>query len=109
MNALRYETASLIAADPRPGLPFDPVHNRFGPVSGHPSWRTPLATVATPPSRPILEILKLHPPTGEPLLTDFLPDEIVAARGAALVYAGRPSTVDLAVSVSVGRLSASGF
>jgi len=29
----------------------------------------------------------------------FLPDEIVAARGAALVYAGRPGTVDLAVSV----------
>ena len=27
----------------------------------------------------------------------FLPDEIVAARGAALVYAGGPGTVDLAV------------
>ena len=61
MNAFRYETASLIAADPRLASPFDPVHNRFDPVSGHPRWRTLLATVATPPSRPILE-LKLHPP-----------------------------------------------
>jgi hypothetical protein len=55
MNAFRYETASLIAADPR----LASLSTQFttgSAVSGHPRWRTLLATVATPPSRPILEI-----------------------------------------------------
>ena len=96
MNAFRYETASLIAADPR--LPFDPVHNRFGPFpairAGVPCLLRSLHLHLARSSK-----LKLHPPTGELLFTDFLPDEIVAARRAALVYAGRPSAVDLAVGV----------
>ena len=92
MNAFRYKTASPIAADPR--LASLSTEFTTGPAPfpaigvGVPCW---------PPSRTILKI-ETPSPTGEPLLTDFLPDEIVA-EDAALVYAGRPSIVDLAVSV----------
>jgi hypothetical protein len=98
MNAFRYETASPITADPR--LASLSTEFRTG------SAPFPAIRVGVPCLPRSLHLhlarswkLKLHPPTGEPLLTDFLPDEIVAARRAALVYASRPGTVDLAVSV----------
>jgi hypothetical protein len=98
MNAFRYETASLIAANPR----LATVSTQFTTGSApFPPIRVGVPCLPRSPHHHLARSskLKLHPPTGEPLLTDFLPDEIVAARGAALVYAGRPATVDLAVSV----------
>jgi hypothetical protein len=57
MNAFRYKTASLIAADPRLASLFSTQFTTgSAPFSGHPRWRTLLATVATPPSLPTLEI-----------------------------------------------------
>ena len=98
MNAFRYETASLIAADPR----LASLSTQFTTGSAQfPAIRVGVPCLLRSLHHHLARSskLKLHLPTGEPLLTDFLPDEIVAARGAALVYAGRPSTVDLAVSV----------
>ena len=98
MNAFRYKTASLIVADPRLASLSTEFTTGLAP--------SPAIRVGVPCLPQSLHLhlarsskLKLHPPTGEPLLTDFLPDEIVAARGPALVYVGRPGTVDLAVGV----------
>jgi hypothetical protein len=87
------------------GLSFDRVHNGFAPFSairvGVPCLLRSLHLDLAGSSKS-----KLDPSTDEPLVIDFLPGEIVAARGAALVYAGRPGTVDLAGRVYVERPSA---
>ena len=78
MNAFRYETASLIAADPRLASLSTEFTTGSAPLFairvGVPCLLRSLHLHLARSSES-----KLHPPTDEPLLTDFLPDELVAA------------------------------